>query len=80
MNDYYADIARDFERAMRWEEAANAWDAQGSHVHAAACRRIATANEKGDRFRARVKELQAEGFVYWIALIQANKEIYGGQS
>jgi hypothetical protein len=74
MDSYYT--ARSAEARMDWPEAVRAWRAIGQHSRAAACEAIIAANERADRFRARVAVLQCQGVGYWDALSQADREIY----
>ena len=70
--------ARREQMAMRWVKAAEIWRDVGDHANAEACLAIQEANDKGDRFRARVTQLLEAATLK--AYAQANEEIYGDHS
>lgn len=67
--------ARRCEQDNDWRGAAKIWRELGEHKHAEACELILESNEKGDRWRLRVKQLMATAQEE--AYRQATFEIYG---
>lgn len=67
------------ERDLDWRTAYEHWAMAGEHEKAECCRYIAEACEKGDRYRARVRALVAEGLGRKMDDIyrQASVEVYG---
>ena len=67
--------ARRAEHDSCWIEAAGIWREIGENSQADACESIASATDKGDRWRRRVKELMARYQAE--AYRQATEEVYG---
>ena len=68
--------AQEYQRHSQWELAALEWEKMGEQLQADACRMIKESGDRGDRFRARVRELTDAGTPYQKALEQADREVY----
>lgn len=80
---YQRDLARRAERDLDWGSAADHWAAAGELERAEACSYIRRAIEKGDKYRARVRELTRQSIDQGLGKTvdeiyrQANQEVYG---
>lgn len=80
---WHRELARRAEQDNDWRRAFEHWAVAGEHEKAEACRYIAEACEKGDRYRARVRELSAQAIDQGLGRTvdeiyrQASMEVYG---